>query len=162
MDILDFSEEIKNFSHNGVTLNLDERMQLEMALMALYEKEQCEELTFWGKINGLKNDYFIAMALRYTDMYEFPVKTFYWAVSNEFVFKEMPQITEQHDAIIDADSSYFLGEPAKVLSKKEGDEDGDGDDEANAAAAGGEESGEEGGAKGDKAKDSDETSEEEI
>ena len=161
MDILDFSEEIKNFSHNGVTLNLDERMQLEMALMALYEKEQCEELTFWGKINGLKNDYFVAMALRYTDMYEFPVKTFYWAVSNEFVFKEMPQITEQHDAIIDADASYFLGEPAKVLSKKEGDGDEDGDGDDGAAAAGNDSNDEEGG-KQEKAKDSDETSEEEI
>jgi len=94
MDILDFSEEIKNFQHNGTTLNLDERMQLEMALMSLNERAECEELTFWGKINGLKNDYYIAMALKYTDMYEFPVKTFFWALSGEYVFKEMPQITE--------------------------------------------------------------------
>ena len=35
MDILDFSEEIKNFRHNGTTLNLDERMQIEMALNTL-------------------------------------------------------------------------------------------------------------------------------
>ena len=35
MDILDFSEEIKNFRHSGVTLNLDERMQIEMALNTL-------------------------------------------------------------------------------------------------------------------------------
>jgi len=93
MDILDLSEEIKNFQHNGVTLNLDERMQLEMALMTLQEKNDCEELVFWGKVTGMKNDYYIAMGLRYTDMYEFPVKTFYWALSSEFVFKEMPAIT---------------------------------------------------------------------
>ena len=35
MDVLDFSEEIKNFAHNGITLNLDERMQVEMALNVL-------------------------------------------------------------------------------------------------------------------------------
>ena len=107
MDILDLSEEIKNFQHNGVTLNLDERMQLEMALMTLQEKNDCEELVFWGKVTGMKNDYYIAMGLRYTDMYEFPVKTFYWALSSEFVFKEMPAITSQHDEAIDADMAYF-------------------------------------------------------
>jgi len=26
VDTLDFSDELKNFSHNGITLNLDERM----------------------------------------------------------------------------------------------------------------------------------------
>ena len=129
MDILDLSEEIKNFQHSGITLNLDERMQLEMALMTLNEKIECEELMFWGKINGMKNDYYIAMAMVYTNMYEFPVKTFYWALSNEFVFKEMPQITTQHDSIIDADVAYFMGEPEKLLGKKEGDGDDDDNDD---------------------------------
>lgn len=157
MDILDFSEEIKNFQHNGCTLNLDERMQLEMALMTLNDKIECEELVFWGKVTGIKNDYYIAMALQYTSMYEFPVKTFYWALSSEFAFKEMPQITEQHDEIIDADQSYFLGEPAKVLGKKEGEE-GDEEEQKNDNDNEDEEDGD----KQEKAKDSDETSEEEI
>ena len=63
MDILDLSEEIKNFRHNGVTLNLDERMQIEMGLNTLQCKIENEELTFWGKIEGIKNDYYIAMGL---------------------------------------------------------------------------------------------------
>ena len=33
MDILDLSEEIKNFKHNGVTLNLDERY---MSLLSFF------------------------------------------------------------------------------------------------------------------------------
>ena len=157
MDILDFSEEIKNFQHNGVTLNLDERMQLEMALMTLNEKTESEELVFWGKINGLKSDYYIAMALRYTDMYEFPVKTFYWALSTEFVFREMPALTEQHDEKIDGDTGYFLGEPAKVLGKQDGDED---DEEEKKQEQQEEEEEGEGGE--EMAKNSEETSEEEI
>ena len=100
MDILDFSEEIKNFRHNGITLNLDERMQLEGALNTLQTKNDDEELTFWGKINGIKNDYYIAMAIQYRDMYEFPVKKFYWALSSDFTFREMPSLTEQHDTVI--------------------------------------------------------------
>ena len=157
MDILDFSEEIKKFRHNGQTLNLDERMQLEGALNTLQTKNEDEELTFWGKITGIKNDYYIAMAIAYRDMYEFPVKKFYWAQSSDFTFKEMPSLTEQHDAVINTDNTYFLGEPGKMLvsSKKEGEEE-EGKEEA--AAEEGEE-GEEGKVK---EKDSDISEEEEI
>ena len=130
MDILDFSEEIKNFRHNGTTLNLDERMQLEMALNTLQANSETDELTFWGKIEGIKNDYYIAMGLQFRNMYEFPVKTFYWALSGEFIFKEMPSLTGQHDAQIDVDSSYFMGTPTAVLSGKKGD-----DEEGEGAAA---------------------------
>ena len=115
MDILDFSEEIKNFRHNGLTLNLDERMQLEGALNTLQTKTDDEELTFWGKITGIKNDYYVAMGISYRGKYEFPVKKFYWALSSDFTFREMPSLTEQHDAVINKDATYFLGEPTKVI-----------------------------------------------
>ena len=69
------------------------RMQIEMALNTLQAKQECEELQFWGKINGLKNDYYIAVAIKYRDMFEFPVKTFFWALSTDFEFKEMPSLT---------------------------------------------------------------------
>ena len=89
-------------------------------------------------------------------MYEFPVKTFFWALSGEFIFREMPDLTEQHDELIDSDVSYFQGTPSAVLSgsKRDGDEEGEeAKEEAN------EEEEEE---QKDKAKNSDETSEEEI
>jgi len=35
VDVLDFSEQLTHFRHNGTTLNLDERMQIEMALCQL-------------------------------------------------------------------------------------------------------------------------------
>ena len=156
MDILDLSEEIKNLRHNGVTLNLDERMQIEMALNALQASSEADELTFWGKVEGVKADYYIAMALTFRNMYEFPVKTFYWALSGEFIFREMPNLTEQHDDKIDADTSYFQGTPAAVLSGKPAE--GEGEEEAKEDA--GNEDGEE--EKEEAAKNSDETSEEEI
>ena len=52
-------------------------------------------------------------------MYEFPVKTFFWALSGEFIFREMPDLTEQHDELIDADTAYFQGTPQQVLSGKQ-------------------------------------------
>jgi len=65
VDTLDFSEELKHFSHNGITLNLDERMQLEMAMMSLRTRIDSDELHFWGKITGLGNDYYVAVAVTY-------------------------------------------------------------------------------------------------
>ena len=107
MDILDFSEEIKNFRHNGLTLNLDERMQLEGALNQQQCKSDDEELAFWGKIQGVKADYFIAIGTTYTDMYEFPVKRFYWALSSDLSFKELPALTEHYIDVINKDNSFF-------------------------------------------------------
>ena len=126
MDILDFSEEIKNFRHNGLTLNLDERMQLEGALNQLQCKCDDEELAFWGKIQGVKNDYFIAIGTTYTDMYEFPVKRFYWSLSNDLSFKELPSLTEHYNDKINTDNSFFQGEPGRVIvstKKEEGEEE---------------------------------------
>jgi len=50
---------------------------------------------FWGKITGIKNDYYIAVVITYSNNYEFPHKTFYWALGDEFQFREMPTLSEQ-------------------------------------------------------------------
>lgn len=157
MDILDFSEEIKNFRHNGTTLNLDERMQIEMGLNTLQASKEIEELVFWGKIEGIKQDYFIAMGLTFRNMYEFPVKTFFWALGGEFIFREMPDLTEQHDALIDEDTSYFQGTPNQIVAKSKEDGEGEEGQEENKSAAGSEENGQ-----AQAAKNSDDSSEEEV
>jgi len=59
-------------------------MQLDMSLNTLQSRINAEELMFWGKINGIKNDYYIAVAVTYSNNYEFPHKTFYWALSDDF------------------------------------------------------------------------------
>jgi len=101
VDTLDFSDELKNFSHNGITLNLDERMQLEMAMMSLRGRIDSDELHFWGKISGMVNDYYVAVAVTYAGQYEFPCKNFYWCLSSNFNFRELPTLSEQHDGIVD-------------------------------------------------------------
>lgn len=35
---------------------------------------------------GITNDYYIAVGLTFTGQYEFPFKTFYWALSTDFNF----------------------------------------------------------------------------
>lgn len=105
----------------------------------------------------MKNDYYIAMGLQFKNMYEFPVKTFFWALSGEFIFREMPDLTEQHDGYIDSDVSYFQGTPNAVLSGKKGEGEEEEAEEQKEEANEEEEEGKE-----DAGKNSDETSEEEI
>lgn len=134
-----------------------------MSLNELRGTVQADELLFWGKITGINADYYIAVAVTYQGMYEFPLKSFYWTLSNtkDFKFREIPSLglpEVQQDLFIDNCASYFLGEPAKLLNTKEGDA------EAEAEAEPAKDEDEEGGdekAKG-QPKDSDESEEEEI
>jgi len=129
-------------------------MQLEMALDTLRVKHECDELMFWGKVTGVTNDYYIAVAVTFKDMYEFPVKTFFWCISSDFTFKQLPSLSDQHDEAINKIEAYFMGEPNKVIisSKPEGEDE----EEEQNNNDGSEEDQEE------KEKDSDESEEEEI
>ena len=132
-----------------------------MALNQLRASTDADEVLFWGKITGLNADYYIALAVTFKGMYEFPQKQFFWTLSTtpDFKFKEMPGLglpTPDQDKFIDECKTYFLGEPNKLLNAKEGGEEEAAEEEAPAE----EEEGEEGAEK--KAKDSDESEEEEI
>jgi len=50
------------------------------------------------------------------------VKKFYWTLSSDFLFKEMPDLNDQHKEHIDRDKSYFTGEPQRKLKQVEGEE----------------------------------------
>lgn len=135
-------------------------MQLEMALCQLRCSVQACEVMFWGKICGLNQDYYIAVAVTYKDQYEFPLKQFYYTLSNTpaLAFKEMPALglaDAEQDLAIDTDASFFRGEPGYLL----GGGSPEGEEEETAPAEEEPEEGEEG---EKKAKDSDESEEEEI
>lgn len=54
-------------------------MKLELSLLKISEKEKFDQLMFWGKIEGLVKDYYIAIGLKFKDQFEFPVKKFFWS-----------------------------------------------------------------------------------
>jgi hypothetical protein len=101
-------------------------MQVEMALNELRGQINADELLFWGKVTGINADYYIALAVTFTGMYEFPQKTFYWTISTtkDFRFREMPSLglpEVEKDRFIDNCATYFLGDPNKLLNAKEGE-----------------------------------------
>lgn len=65
------------------------------------------------------------MAYTFTGVYEFPLKKFYWALSADYQFQEMPDLNDQHKEAVDKESSLFEGNPKKKLVsvQKEGDEE---------------------------------------
>jgi len=83
------------------------------------QEEEVEEMLFWGKINGLNRDYYIAMGICYSGLWEFPDKTFYWASSTDFKFTAFPKLNDQHKDQVDTITDLFTGMPEKVLIKIE-------------------------------------------
>jgi radial spoke head protein 9 len=124
MDILELDENLKILAHNGTCFNVEERLKLNMGLQHLLNEskpEDFEELLFWGRISGIAKDYYIAMGVTYTKQYEFPTKTFYFASSADFVFKQFREINTQHKDVYDTitapfsgDSTLIYGEPVET------------------------------------------------
>jgi len=65
-----------------------------MALHQLHSEMKADELLFWGKITGVNKDYYIAVAITYEGQFEFPHKRFYWCLSDDFTFRETPELND--------------------------------------------------------------------
>jgi radial spoke head protein 9 len=98
MEIQNIANHLKHVNQNGVTLNIEERMNLVLSLKQLQNDYNFEELLFWGKINGNTNfsykyfnigtvkDYYIAVSLKYLGVSDFPDKQFFWCTSDNWTF----------------------------------------------------------------------------
>lgn len=99
------------------------RFQLELGIQQLLnlradqEGRDFEELLFWGKIIGIKNDYYIAVGYNYSMRYEFPEKVFFWALSTDFVFRPFPALNDQHRNEYNLIKSLIVGNP-NIIHKK--------------------------------------------
>ncbi|CDW77660.1 UNKNOWN [Stylonychia lemnae] len=130
MDILDIHQSLKYLQHNGVGLNIEERIQLDLGLQQLLTHQYpklFEELLYWGKIIGINADYHIAVGIDYSNHYEFPHKKFYYALSTNFQFKPFPALNDQHKDEYNKIKTLILGVPDKVHKivepvKQEGEE----------------------------------------
>ena len=66
------SEELTFVNQIGQTLSIEERMKLEIALHTLKEKITCDELSFWGRIEGTHKHYYIAVSSLLKEVNGFP------------------------------------------------------------------------------------------
>ena len=96
------------------------RFQIDLAIQKLLNSSMpsdFDELLFWGRISGVKNDYYIAMGIIYNDRFEFPEKRFFWCnASNGMTFEPFPDLNDQHRAQVDGFAGQmFQGSPNDVL-----------------------------------------------
>lgn len=94
-----------------------------------------EELMFWGRISGLRADYYIAVGVTYSKQYEFPTKTFYFASSSDFVFRKFRDMNTQHKDEYDKILTPFIGDSAHIYIKEENETDPNAVAQAEAEAA---------------------------
>lgn len=134
MDILDLEQSLKFANYNGIGLNLEQRFHLQNGIQRLLNSDLAhsfEELKFWGRVEGIKNDYYICIGVLYSNQYEFPTKRFFWASSTDFSFKPFKAMNNQHFDEFDKLTSLFSGDPNKIYIKVEPErQPGDQDDDA--------------------------------
>lgn len=114
---------VKKVAFGGQALNIDELFQIKLSLNKFQNDQKLDELLFWGKITGAKKDYFIALGINYTLKYEFPEKKFFYCLSGEYDFKELPEIDPQHADHAEKFNGYFTGDPNTVLVQLEAKEE---------------------------------------
>jgi len=122
MDIYRLATDLKFPNQIGATLNVEERMKLELSLLKLNETQQFEQILFWGRIEGIERDYYIALGLNFRGHYEFPVKKFFWS-SNEFKFAELPAINNEYKDKVDTIRQPFTGRPEEILINVTGEDE---------------------------------------
>ena len=65
MDHTRINQELKYLATNGCTLNIEEKMNVILALQQCQCELNFEELMLWGKISGVLTDYYIALGINY-------------------------------------------------------------------------------------------------
>ena len=106
---------ISRFS--GICLSIEEEIKLQTTLDQLKSDIKCDEMLFWGKVNGIEKDYYIALALYYKGYQKFPKKVFFFATSSNFVFSELPPIQKHQLKDFHKFNTYFIGNPDIILQK---------------------------------------------
>lgn len=106
---------LKYLSPAGATLSIEERMQLELSLLSLYERESFEEVYLWGRVTGVLKDYYIALTLNFHGHPEFPLKRFFWTNNQIWTFAELPEVGTTEVKLAEQFNGYFSGEHDKIL-----------------------------------------------
>ncbi|KAF0984503.1 hypothetical protein FDP41_000402 [Naegleria fowleri] len=109
MDHKDLPTHSHFLSLNGYCLNLEEKTALQSSLLILQENNHFHTVHFWGKIQGLQNDYLIAEGYRGSMMGE---RTRFYSVDGGITWNQMTfELTEYEISCIETIRTLFVGIP---------------------------------------------------
>ena len=69
MNIHNLKSEFIFVNQLGITINVEERLKLEIILFKLLQNTSMDQIKFWGKIDGIKKDYYIAVGIQFKSQY---------------------------------------------------------------------------------------------
>jgi len=115
MDIVDLEAGLKAVAAGGHVLNCQEVVGIQASLTLLQRQQKHPSIHFWGKVFGMKADYYLAFGLSEAE-FELPAKAYYWA-GEDFEFKPLPKLTAENVAkMVELGlDKPFAGDPGKSI-----------------------------------------------
>lgn len=95
------------------------RMRLELALLKLSENYKFDQHQFWGRIEGIEKDYYIALGIISKGEYEFPKKRFFWCSGSNFHFSELPAYNPDYAQQAELLRTPFTGQHERIIFRSE-------------------------------------------
>ncbi|KAG2386965.1 hypothetical protein C9374_002000 [Naegleria lovaniensis] len=109
MDHKDLPTHSHFLSLNGYCLNLEERTALQSSLLILQENNHFHTVHFWGKIQGVQNDYLIAEGYRGSMIGE---RARFYSIDGGISWNQMTsELTEHEISCIESIRTLFIGIP---------------------------------------------------
>ncbi|KAF4716303.1 Radial spoke head protein 9, partial [Perkinsus olseni] len=115
MDAHTFDVALKFCGGQGSTLSPLEILTIRAGLDQLKCDAKFDKVYFWGRIAGIKGNYYIAYGLRSCSD-AFPKKEFYFSTSTASDFVELPELVESEEDIVKSlvdQTQPFIGVPSK-------------------------------------------------
>lgn len=101
------------YALRGKSLSIPEITALQASLVVLSEKNHFSRVSFWGKILGYQNDYYIAEVLSATDVATgtFGLRTAYYSVDGGVNWTALPSLTQDQVDFSEQLRGRFIGQP---------------------------------------------------
>lgn len=113
MDISKLFDNLNILQSINVSLSPDESIRLQHSLIILQSKNKFEAIRFWGKINGLEQDYYITFGFR-KDCFK-NVKYFYSQNLNDWTILPNPDNVKLIKEASTFCEQMFSGDPGKEI-----------------------------------------------
>lgn len=111
MNILNFKENLNYISYCGISLSFQEASLLENSLIVLKSDNKFNETYFWGRINGVKNDYYIAFGYNKNCL---SGSKFFYSINCTGEWILLPDIVPDNDRLCLLNQNLFQGDVSVI------------------------------------------------
>lgn len=111
MNISNFKENLNYISYCGISLSPEEATYLENSLIILKSDNKFKETFFWGRINGIRNDYFIAFGYHKNCL---TGSKFFYSVNCKGEWVLLPDIQPDNDRLCLLNQNLFQGDVGAI------------------------------------------------